>query len=67
MSVPEGQKNAYLVRAILKVQAAEDLEGVIRSAIREELSAGGRVCSKPQEVSAVPEQMLDFLAQMEGL
>ncbi len=36
-SVPEGQKNLFLVRAILQEDLAQHLEKLIRKAVREEL------------------------------
>lgn len=66
-SVPEGQKNAFLVQAILQTEDTEKLEGLIRKIIREELR-NAPIClpeqheEKPDEI---PAQMLDFLSSME--
>lgn len=64
-SVPDGQKNQYMVRAILKLQDTEYLENVIRKAVREELGNISAVQEKPIEKEEIPSQMLDFLFQME--
>ena len=66
-SVPEGQKNAFLVQAILQVGDTEKLAGLIRQIIREELkdiqiSVPEQHEEKPDEI---PAQMLDFLSSME--
>lgn len=65
--VPEGQKNAFLVQAILQTEEAEHLERLIRQAIREELRdaqcfISEKVEKRPDEI---PAQMLDFLSSME--
>lgn len=66
-SVPEGQKNAFLVQAILQTEDTEKLAGLIRKIIREELrnvpiSMPEQHEEKPDEI---PAQMLDFLSSME--
>lgn len=65
--VPEGQKNAFLVQAILQAEDAGYLEHLIRQAIREELRdvqcpGTGKTEGRPEEI---PAQMLDFLSSME--
>lgn len=65
--VPEGQKNAFLVQAILQTEEAGHLERLIRQTIREELRDAQcftkeRTEKKPDEI---PAQMLDFLSSME--
>lgn len=64
-SVPDGQKNQYLVQAILKLQDAEYMETVIRKVVREELGNISIVQEEPMEKEEIPNQMLDFLFQME--
>ena len=69
-SVPEGQKNLFLVQAILQKDQAQYLEKMIRGAVREALD-GIRLENAPvlaeQEIreQEIPSQMLDFLSQME--
>lgn len=63
--VPEGQKNQYLVQAILEVQERAYLEKVIRETVREELKSGGMERMPACEKEEIPGQMLDFLFQME--
>lgn len=65
-SVPEGQKNQYLVEAILKKEDGKWLEKVIRETVREELKCGGTTHRVPQKSEEIPDQMLDFLYQMEN-
>lgn len=73
--VPEGQKNQFLVRAILKEDLSRHLEEAVRKAVREEL--GGvrpekRTALYEPEVPGaeipepeIPGQMLDFLSRIE--
>ncbi len=69
-NVPEGQKNLFLVQAILQKDQAQYLEKMIRGAVREALD-GIRLENAPvlaeQEIreQEIPSQMLDFLSQME--
>lgn len=64
-SVPEGKKNAFLVRAILEADHREYLEQAIRQAVREELKCGGTAHpEKAQEEGEIPDQMLDFLGSL---
>ena len=65
-SVPEGQKNQYLVEAILKMEDGKWLEKVIRETVREELKSGGTTQEGTQKTEEIPDQMLDFLYQMEN-
>lgn len=73
--VPEGQKNLFLVRAIIQEDLARHLERMVRKAVREELE-GVRlekrtVLSEPEVPEAeipepkIPGQMLDFLSRIE--
>ena len=74
-SVPEGQKNLFLVRAILQEDLAQHLEELIRKAVREELEgirlekapvlAGPGVLKQEVQKPEIPNQMLDFLSQIE--
>lgn len=50
-SVPEGQKNQFIVSVILQSKERECLERLVRQAVREE----------------IPEQMLGFLEQLGGM
>ena len=59
-AVPDGQKNAFLVQAILEHEEKEALESTLRRVLREELQA---VPSQPvqQPEEAIPPEMLGFL------
>ena len=59
-AVPEGQKSAFLVRAILETERQEKLENTLRRILREELQA---VPSQPvqQPEEAIPQEMIGFL------
>ncbi len=74
-NVPEGQKNLFLVRAILQKDQTRHLEEMIRKAVREELE-GIRLEKKSIPVEPeipgveipepeIPDQMLDFLSRIE--
>ena len=64
-SVPEGQKSAFLVRAILATEQQRKLEAILRRVLREELKA---VPSQPiqQSEKAIPQEMLGFLGSLLG-
>lgn len=64
-AVPEGQKSAFLVRAILATEQREALEATLRRVLREELKA---VPSQPvqQLEEAIPQEMLGFLGSLLG-
>lgn len=64
-SVPEGQKNQYLVEAILKKEDGKWLERMVREAVREGLKSGGAEPFVKQEPEEIPDQMMEFLFQME--
>ena len=64
-SVPEGRKNQYLVEAILKKEDGKRLERVVREAVREGLKSGGAEPFVKQEPEEIPDQMMEFLFQME--
>ena len=59
-AVPEGQKSAFLVKAILDSTRQDALESTLRRILREELQA---VPSQPvrQPEEAIPPEMLGFL------
>lgn len=63
-SVPEGQKSQYLVQAIL--------EKVIQKTIKESVRELG-ICGTTEQSTmkpsseGIPDQMMDFLSQMENL
>lgn len=76
--IPEGQKNLFLVHAILHEQDREYLEQVVQKAVREELKGcriedsgmdenrNGMSESERQEpVCGVPEQVLDFISMLQ--
>lgn len=60
--VPEGEKTAYLVNAVLFYDQAAGLEEMVRRAVREELK-GSRISSAPIEKEEdggnVPEEMFE--------
>ena len=58
-TVPEGQKNAFLVQVILENAQREELETILRRVLREELKA---VPSQPEE--AIPKEMMGFLGSL---
>ena len=59
-NVPEGQKSAFLVHAILETVQKEDLEAILRRVLREELKA---VPPQPmlQQEESIPKEMMWFL------
>lgn len=60
--VPDGGKNAFLVRVILQAEGMEAMEWIIRKAVREELKCGSPAQSKPEsKKESIPKPMLDFL------
>ena len=70
--VPEGEKTAYLVNAVLFYEQAAGLEEMVRRAVWEELKGrSGSEMERPQEAQTkeneIPEQMLEFLTHMEEL
>lgn len=64
-AVPEGQKSAFLVRAILETTRKDELETTLRRVLREELKA---VPSQPvqQPEEAIPQEMMGFLGSLLG-
>lgn len=74
-NVPEGQKNLFLVRAILQEDLARHLEGMMRRAVREEMGeirlekkpvpAESEVPMPEIQEPEIPCQMLDFLSRIE--
>ena len=64
-AVPEGQKSAFLVRAILESAQQDVLEATLRRVLREELKA---VPSQPvpQQEEAIPQEMMGFLGSLLG-
>ena len=80
-SVPEGQKSQYLVQAILEKEDRKWLEEVIQKTIKESVRelniCGGAeqsgTCGTTEQSTMkpsseeIPDQMMDFLSQMENL
>lgn len=65
--VPNGQKNAFLVQAILQSADSENLIEKIRMVFREELK-GVQISPEKnmgKQEDGIPSQMLDFLSGME--
>lgn len=68
-NVPEGQKSAFLVQAILETVQKEDLETILRRVLREELKSSstlpcgtlsaGESTQAPDE--SIPQEMMGFL------
>ena len=65
MEVPAGQRNQYLVDVILEKDEREPLRTLIQETVREELKSGGMERMPACEKEEIPNQMLDFLFQME--
>lgn len=71
-SVPEGQKSQYLVQAILEKEDRKWLEEVIQKTIKESVRELG-ICGTTEQSTTnpsseeIPDQMMDFLSQMENL
>ena len=65
MDVPAGQRNQYLVDVILEKEERETLRKLIQETVREELKSGDMERIPAQEKEEIPDQMLDFLFQME--
>ena len=66
-SVPNGQKNAFLVQAILQSADSENLIEKIRMVFREVLK-GVQISPEKnmgKQEDGIPSQMLDFLSGME--
>ena len=71
-NVPEGQKSAFLVQAILKTVQKEDLETILRRVLREELKSSStlpcRALSAGESTQAsgesIPQEMMGFLSSL---
>lgn len=61
-SVPAGEKNRFLVQAILNMQDEQRLEELVRMAVREELNSGELTHQDRKQQEEIPSQMLDFLS-----
>lgn len=59
-AVPEGQRTAFVARALLQSIEQDVLERTLRRVLKEEIQ--GLQFQPPAEEKAVPDQMLDFLA-----
>ena len=59
-SVPEGQRNAFIARAILENVRQDTLENTLRRVLREELQASPFQRESGQE-DPIPQEMLRFL------
>ena len=64
-SVPEGQKSAFLVQAILETARKEELETALRRVLREELKASPSHPA-PQQEKTIPKEMMGFLDSLLG-
>ena len=58
-NVPEGQKNAFLVQAVLGTVQKEELERLLRRVIREEIQAVP--VSATSREDQIPQEMIGFL------
>ena len=65
MEVPAGQRNQSLADVILEKDERETLQKLIQETVREELKSGGMERMPACEKEEIPNQMLDFLFQME--
>ena len=63
--VPEGQKSAFVVQAILETARKEELEMTLRRVLREELKASPSH-PVPQQEEAIPQEMMGFLGSLLG-
>ena len=59
-SVPEGQRNAFIARAILENARQDTLENTLRRVLREELRASP-VQPEAEREDPIPQEMLHFL------
>ena len=59
-AVPEGQRTAFVARALLQSIDQDVLEQTLRRVLKEEMR--GLQPQKPVEQQNVPDQMLDFLS-----
>lgn len=65
-NVPEGEKNQYLVDALLFYSQTDVLKEVIRESVREGLKSANLTQSvASKEEQEVPEQMLDFVSMLQ--
>lgn len=63
--VPKGQKNAFLVRAILQADNRETLRELIRESVQEVLRNGALTYQEAKEPDMdIPDQMLSFLENL---
>ncbi len=62
-AIPEGQKNAFLVRAILAAEQQRELEATQRRVLREELKSVRSQTVEQPEVS-IPQEMMGFLGSL---
>lgn len=71
-AVPDGQRNDFLVRAILRVREDTVLEETLRRVLREELQADSlrpenvpekKPAAKPPDTT-IPQEMLSFLGDL---
>ena len=58
-NVPEGQKNAFLVQAVLRTVQKEELEHLLRRIIREKIQAVP--VSAASREDKIPQEMIGFL------
>lgn len=68
-SVPEGQKNQFVVSAILRLKEGEYLERIVRQAVREEMRNAAPLQKQEagKEQEGIPDQMMGFLEQLGGM
>lgn len=63
--IPDGSKNQYLVNCILGKADEQRLKQIVREVVREELIGGSTKRIVEQEPEDIPEQMMEFLFQMD--
>lgn len=68
-SVPEGQKNQFVVSAILRLKEGEYLEQIVRQTVREEMQNVALLLKQDVEkaTEGIPDQMMGFLEQLGGM
>lgn len=63
--VPEGQKNQYLVDAILKMADGEWIKQVVLEAVRDGVKGDEMEHPMKQKKEEIPDSMMEFLFRME--
>ena len=62
-TVPEGQKNAFLVQVILEMPSEKNWKQFLRRVLREETQSCA-FPAIPQQEEAIPKEMMGFLGSL---